>query len=126
MRRDFMKKKILSGVLSLAMLGSLITLPMTGASAAEDYSDHTSWEVTAQNRVKTASNYHLGNAYGGGAGEKHPGDQTIDGWAAYIYDENALTNEGGGINGTQNSGKYKKLRDAHYNWIEWKPETNYI
>ena len=121
-----MKKKILSGLLSLAMLGSLITLPMTGASAAEDYSDHATWEVTAQNRVKTAHGYHLGNTYGTGYGPKHPHEQKVDGWPAYIYDESKLINGGVGINGTQNAGKSNALPKNYYNWIEWKPETNYV
>lgn len=127
-----MKKKILSGLLSLAMLGSLITLPMTGASAAEDYSDHSTWEVTALNRVKQSHGYHLGNTYGTGFGPRHPHEQKVDGWPAYIYDESKLIDGGVGINGTQNAkhcagfGNSQNMIDKYYNWTDYKANTNYV
>ncbi len=126
-----MKKTILSGLLSLAMLGSLITIP-TGASAAEDYSDHATWEVTAQNRVKQAHGYHLGNTYGTGSGPKHPYEQVSDGWPSYIYDESKLTNGGVGLNGTQNAkhcagfGNSQTMINKYYNWTDYKANTDYV
>ena len=126
-----MKKKILSGLLSLAMLGSLITLPIT-ASAAEDYSDHATWEVTAQNRVKLTHGYHLGNTYGTGFGLKHPHEQQTDGWPSYIYDESKLTNGGVGLNGTQNAkhcagfGNSQTMINKYYNWTDYKANTDYV
>ena len=118
-----MKKKILSGILSLAMVGSLFVLPMT-ASANDDWADYDTWEVTELNRINIPHDYHLGNTYGTGMGT-HPCEQVKDGWACYIYDESKLMNGKVGINGTQNAEKSMALPKDYYNWTEYEPNTNY-
>lgn len=119
-----MKNKILSGILSLTMVGSLFALPMT-VSAKDDWADYDVWEVTELNRINIPHDYHLGNTYGTGMGI-HPCEQVKDGWACYIYDESKLMNGKVGINGTQNAEKSMALPKDYYNWTEYEPNTNYV
>ncbi len=119
-----MKKKILSAILSVTMVGSLLVFPMSSASAQEDWADYDTWEVTELNRISIVHDYHLGNMYGTGMGS-HPCEQSKEGWACYIYDESKLMNGAVGINGTQNAEKSMALPKDYYNWTEYEPNTNY-
>lgn len=121
-------KKFISSLISVALLAATIVLP--ASAQTEDYSDHATWEVTAQNKfVEPIVNpYVTGDLFGTGAGR--PSDNvSTGGFLQFTYSGTDMDQHkyGAGFNGLNLNGKvFGNTTEANYNWVVWEANKDYV